>query len=165
LNARNPILEVAEITAVLARHEVDYVVLGGLAVAAHGFIRATKDIDICPKPTRANLKRLAEALVELEAEPLELEQFPEFELRPDLDNLRAGTNWCLNSRHGRLDVMQEISGVKGYEELARGAELQELFGQTVKIASYEAVLKMKRAAGRPQDELDIATLKAARSEL
>jgi hypothetical protein len=46
----------------LHEHGVEYVVLGGFAVVAHGFIRVTKDLDIVPHPTAQNLERLAETL-------------------------------------------------------------------------------------------------------
>ena len=96
--------------ATLASHRVDFVIVGGYAVAAHGFVRATKDIDICPNPARANLLRLADALAELEAKAIGLDEFEgEFDLKPDLEGLKMGGNWTLITKHGRLDVMQTFS--------------------------------------------------------
>src|SRR5664279_60580 len=87
--------------AVLDSHRVDFIVVGGYAVAAHGFPRATKDIDICPDPSSDNLARLADALSTLDAQPLALDDFlpGEFELRPDLEGLSAGGNWVLATRY------------------------------------------------------------------
>lgn len=48
-------------------HDVDFVVIGGFSLAVHGVVRATKDIDIVPDPSRENLRRLGAALDELEA--------------------------------------------------------------------------------------------------
>ena len=59
-----------EILRVLSAHGVDFVVIGGLAVQAHGYIRLTQDLDIIVSPQTVNLTRLSEALAELEAEPL-----------------------------------------------------------------------------------------------
>ncbi|HUC07432.1 MAG TPA: hypothetical protein VMR96_05025, partial [Solirubrobacterales bacterium] len=56
--SRRP-LEVDELLEVIDAHEVEYVIIGGFAVAAHGHPRATKDVDICPNPKQANLRRLA----------------------------------------------------------------------------------------------------------
>ncbi|HEX4110641.1 MAG TPA: hypothetical protein VHX88_21105 [Solirubrobacteraceae bacterium] len=59
-----------ELAAALHRGAVDYVIIGGLAVAAHGYVRATEDLDIVPAPDRGNLERLARVLRELGAELL-----------------------------------------------------------------------------------------------
>jgi hypothetical protein len=159
------------LVSVLVEHRVDFIVVGGLAVAAHGFPRATKDIDICPDPSEGNLRCLAVALAELEATPLGLDEFKgEFDLKPDLDGLKMGGNWTLMTRHGRLDVMQVFSldgaddeGTHG--SLASHAVERDLFGHRVRFCGYDDLLRMKRAAGRPQDKVDIESLKAARGDL
>ena len=87
-------LEPESLLDVLAAHRVEYLVVGGFAVAAHGHPRATKDIDICPEPSDANLAHLAAALEELGAEPIGLDEFEgEFDVAPDLDGLTLGGNW------------------------------------------------------------------------
>jgi hypothetical protein len=157
--------------SVLMEHGVCFVVVGGYAVAAHGYVRATKDVDICPEPTDENLVRLAEALAELEAEPTGLDDFAsdEFDLKPDLEGLRHGGNWTLRTKYGRLDVMQHLAGLGkdggGWKELSRRAITRNFLGHDCLFCSYEDLLAMKRGAGRPQDEIDIKSLKAARSEL
>lgn len=158
--------------ATLVSHEVEFVVLGGYAVAAHGFARATKDLDICPNPSEANLSRLAVVLDELEATPIGLDEFAgEFELEPDLEGLREGGNWTLMTKHGRLDVMQTFSfdagkdGEGGYEDLAAHSVERSFLGHQTRFCSYDDLLRMKTAAGRAQDRVDIESLKAARGEL
>ena len=69
------VLEVDPLMDVVDAHEVEYIVVGGFAVAAHGHVRATRDVDICPNPKRSNLRRLAAALEALEATPIDLEEF------------------------------------------------------------------------------------------
>ena len=74
---------------------VDFVIVGGLAVAAHGFVRGTKDMDIVPDPERANLSRLAKVLRELEAVYHETGDFDprEFPFDPfNADDLVQGGN-------------------------------------------------------------------------
>jgi hypothetical protein len=162
-------LQLEPLLGSLAHHEVAFIVIGGYAVAAHGFVRATKDVDICPDPDPENLNRLAQALSDLEAEPIGLEEFAgEFDLEPDLEGLKAGGNWTLSTRYGRLDVMQHIQGLGtdggGWQELAARAVTRSFLGYECLFCSYEDLIKMKRAAGRPQDEIDVNSLKAARSE-
>jgi hypothetical protein len=153
----------------LVDNDVAFIVIGGYAVAAHGYVRATKDIDICPDPQPENLQRLADVLATLEAEPIGLEEFDgEFDLAPDLDGLRQGGNWTLRTKYGRLDVMQHIEGLGkdggGWKELAPHAVTRVFLGHNCLFCSYDDLIKMKRGAGRPQDEIDISSLKAARSE-
>lgn len=148
-----------ELLAVLAAHEVEFVVIGGFSLAAHGYVRATKDIDIVPAPDSANLKRLADALRDLDAE-VDLSDISadELGLKPDAAGLREGGNWVLETRHGRLDVMQDVPGLRGYHVLREGAE--ELDG--VLYAGYDQLIAMKAASGREEDLRDIGALEAAR---
>jgi hypothetical protein len=151
--------------------QVDLIVIGGYAVAAHGHVRATKDVDICPDPAEDNLRRLAVALVELEARPIGSEDFNlgELDLLPDLEGLGAGGNWTLMTKHGRLDVMQHLAGLGddggGWAELAKHAIIRRFLGHECLFCSYEDLIRMKQGAGRPQDQIDVASLKAARGEV
>lgn len=165
------VLKVEPLLDVLLDHEVDFIVIGGFAVAAHGFVRATKDLDVCPDPRRQNLRRLAGALEELEATPMDLEEFAgELDLEPDYEGLRRGGNWALNTKHGRLDILQafqfeDVEDVGEYSHIAGMAEERDFRGHRVRFCGYEDLLRMKRAAGRAVDQIDIESLKAARSEL
>lgn len=158
--------------AALVDHDVVFIVVGGYAVAAHGFPRATKDIDICPDPDEENLERLAKALAALEASPIGLDEFErEFDREPDLNGLRMGGNWALLTRYGRLDVMQTFSfdgaidGAGDYHDLISGVVERDFLGHRVSFCSYEDLLRMKQAAGRAQDKVDIESLRTARGEL
>ncbi len=163
-------LKPERLLGVLMAHEVVFVVVGGYAVAAHGHVRATKDIDICPEPSAANLRKLTAALEELDAEPIGLDDFSgEFDLAPDLEGLERGGNWTLATKHGRLDLMQHLQGLGGdgggWEQLSRRAVTRNFLGHECLFCSYEDLLAMKQAAGRPQDDIDVKSLKAARGEL
>jgi hypothetical protein len=158
--------------ATLVEFQVDFIVVGGYAVAAHGFPRATKDIDICPDPSVDNLERLAKALAALKATSIGLEEFEgEFDLEPNLEGLEMGGNWTLMTKHGRLDVLQTFSfdkadeGEGDHRDLARHTVERTFLGHQVKFCSYDDLLRMKRAAGRAQDKVDIESLKAARGDL
>jgi hypothetical protein len=143
----------------LERHRVAFVVIGGFALAPHGYIRATKDIDIVPEQTRENLARLAVALRDLDAQA-DLADIgaKELGLAPDEEGLMGGGNWVLRTRFGRLDVMQTVPGLRDYQHLRAGAV--EVAG--VLYAGYEELIAMKAASGREQDLRDIGALEAAR---
>ena len=155
-----------ELIAALADAGVEYVLIGGLAVGAHGFPRATKDLDIVPAPDLTNLRRLAHVLRGIGASHFETGDFDpaEFPFDPlDPDDLREGGNFVLATRLGRLDIMQWVPGVPGdraFEHLARSAVETTLGPRKVRVCSKEDLLAMKRAAGRPQDLVDLEQLGA-----
>lgn len=154
-------LRPAQLLGALHRRGVAFVVIGGYSLAAHGYIRATKDIDIVPDPDGENLSRLADALKALQAR-VDLGDIDPDELgiEPDAAGLASGGNWVLQTRFGRLDVMQDVRGVRDYEHLRAGA----VNVRGTLFAGYEDLISMKSASGRPEDLRDIAAVQAARSE-
>jgi hypothetical protein len=148
----------------LARSELRFVILGGIAVGVHGYVRATRDVDICPAPSAANLDLLAWVLAELEAEPVEVGELAQDELACDpLDpaDLALGGNFRLRTRLGALDLMQWISGIEAehaFQALDEDAIDVDFEGQTLRVCSLRKLRLMKQAAGRPQDLLDLEHL-------
>jgi hypothetical protein len=155
-----------DLLRVLSEHRVEFVVIGGLAVALHGYVRATKDIDIVPEQSPENLTRLWNALGEVDATPVELEEFRTEEMPVvfSLDALiEGGGNWALYTRLGRVDVMQWVKGVQGYAELRAGAERvdEPSVGHPIWVAGIDDLISMKEAAGRDLDRIDITALRMA----
>ncbi len=143
------------IFAALHAHGVDYVIVGGIAVQAHGHVRMTNDIDLMPAPTRENLDRLAEALNALHARVLN----PGAEhLKIDADMLPRATLWQLSTPHGDIDVLHQAPGSPPYPQLRARSLLISLAGGQIPIASRDDLVRMKRASGRPIDIADIAAL-------
>ena len=158
-------LDVTGLLAALVSHGVAFVVIGGLSLAAHGLVRATKDLDIVPDPDSANLRRLADTLAQLDAALLLAADFDprELGLAPDAEGLALGGNWVLRTRLGRLDVMQDVDGVDGYAQLAAGGVNFELPGAgPLRFAGLDDLIAMKAAAARPQDLIDLERLRALR---
>jgi hypothetical protein len=146
------------IIEVLDRHEVPFVVIGGIAAGVQGAMWATFDLDVVYSRDREDLGRLAAALAELDARPVELE--PGLTVTLDERALRQGDTWTLRTRHGRLDLLAEPAPGLGFEALwprARTIEGQ----QTYRVASIADLIAMKRFAGRPQDSGHIELLRAA----
>jgi hypothetical protein len=161
-------LDADTIHRTLLDHQVEFDVIGGLAVAAHGFPRATKDIDIVPAPDPENRRRLYEALRGLEAEPLEIGDLRADELPVPFapDGLDEGGNWALRTTAGRVDVLQWVPGVEeGFAKLrlqALDVDLPDV--GRVLFAGYADLVAMKRAAGRAQDDRDLEELRVIRGD-
>jgi hypothetical protein len=163
---RPPPLQAEPMLRVLAEHRVDFVIIGGFALSAHGVIRGTKDIDVMPDPRPENVGRLAAALRALNAEVMFAEDFDpsELGLAPDEDGLSLGGNWVLHTRLGRLDIMQDVAGAKSYDALGSAAVERDVPGAgPYWFSGFDDLIAMKVAAGRPQDEVDITSLHRARS--
>lgn len=148
----------------LHQHEIAHIIIGGVAVAAHGYARPTMDLDIVPDPDRGNLVRLARALSDLHAAPAEGDDLAAAEFPMDActaDDLAAGGNFRLDTDLGPLDVMQWISGIEAddlYAELASSALLFTLDDLPLRYCGLGHLRAMKQAAGRPRDLDDLAHL-------
>lgn len=166
-----PTPDIPAILETLLKHEVRFVVIGGVAVAHHGYVRTTKDVDVVPEPSDENLQRLWESLSELEAEPLALRDLRPNELPTPftLQSLLNLGNWDLATTYGRIDILQHITGKleepDDYTDLAKRADATQFDFGTVLFASYEDLLDFKNLAGRDQDLTDIRALREARGDI
>jgi hypothetical protein len=149
--------DVRALLAALAAAEVDHVVIGGIALALHGHIRTTEDLDIVPDPDPANLDRLCRAL-EAEGAMLLLNRSRRFGDR-EAWMLRRGRNISLTTRFGDLDVVRNLAGVPAYESLLEDAERYDIDGIAIVVASPTKLKDMKSARGSAQDAADIEALR------
>lgn len=152
-------LDPERLIVTLAKHGVDYVLIGAVAARLQGFPRMTADADITPARNRANLERLAAALSELDAR-VYTDSVPEglpFDCSASM--LARSDLWNLVTSAGRLDVAFTPSGTGGYEDLIRSAVAFDVFGTTLEVASLEDIIRSKTAAGRPQDVQDVVILR------
>ena len=142
-----------------ALHErnVEFVVIGGIAVTAHGYSRSTEDLDVVPEPDPENLKRLAGALRDLESTLPTADGRP-FDPARDSGVIRRGGNVTAMTRFGGLDVVQRARGVPSYTQLAEDAVQSQLFGIPVRICSLSRLREMKEAQNRTQDKADLENL-------
>jgi hypothetical protein len=151
-------LDLSSLLGRLARAKVDFVVIGGVAVIAHGYERNTKDLDICYATDRANLEVLGDQLVDLGARLRGIDE--EIPFVPDAQTLRRTQTLTLDTPDGDLDLLADPSGSPGYAALKDGALRIDFDDFEILVASIEHLLAMKRAAGRPQDQIDIEALTA-----
>jgi hypothetical protein len=155
-----PELRLTALLRRLSRAGVDYVVVGGIAVAFQGYGRATKDLDITYATNAGNLQRLGEVLVAVNARLRGIAE--DLPFVPDGRMLRPTSILTLDTDDGGLDLLVAPPGAPSYAALRRRADVVTLEGAEVRIASLDHLLAMKRAAGRPQDLVDIEALEIAR---
>ena len=148
----------SRILRALADGGVEFVVIGGYAAIAHGSPRLTNDIDISYSPEPANLEALGHVLVGLKARLRDVSDDVPFVA--NAGTLRQVELLTLDTEHGPLDLLAAPGGGPGWAALRGDAVEVELDGITVPIASLDHLRAMKRAAGRPQDLLDIQELDA-----
>lgn len=131
------------------RHHVEYVIVGGYALAFHGAPRFTKDIDIFFGDNAANLQKVLRALKEFGAPSSTVEA---------VQNLQGLDVAWMGNPPLRIDLMKQIPGVT-FDEVARNAKRLELDSVGAWIISREDLMRAKAASGRPQDLVDIDSLK------
>jgi predicted nucleotidyltransferase len=162
LVANVPELRLSALLHRLSEGGVDYVVVGGVAVAVQGYGRATKDLDITYATDSANLEALGEVLVAAKAR---LRGVPEdVPFIPDGRTLKRTQILTLDTVDGGLDLLVDPSGAPSYAEMRSRANLVEFEDILVRIVGLEDLLAMKRAAGRSQDLADIEVLEIARRQ-
>lgn len=150
--------EPGPILRTLVRHQVLFVVIGGVAGNVHGSTTATLDLDICYERSVENIERLAQALQELRVTLRGADASLPF--TPDARAIRNGLNFTFDTEYGAFDCLGEASGYK-YEVLAPNAEPADL-GVIVHVASLDDLIRMKRAAGRLKDLVEIENLSKLR---
>ena len=150
--------------ALRALHDagVRFVLIGGLAGRERGSTTVTNDLDICYDRAPDNLDRLASALTAMHARLRGLTEDVPFVL--DARTLRNGDSFTFDTDFGWLDVLATPSGTSGYADLLAGADPVDMGGFVVHVVGLDDLIRMKRAAGRPKDRIEVEVLLALRAE-
>ena len=160
-----PRFQPEKIFAVLLRHQVEFVTIGGVAATLHGSNLRTGDLDICPKRDAHNLKCLSSALEELQAKiraegaPNSLPTSLSAELLEKTALINLATRW------GDFDLSFEPTGTGGFQDLKKSAIDFDLDGLVISVASLEDVIRSKFAADRQKDRDQLPTLRVLLEEI
>jgi hypothetical protein len=134
---------------VLCDAEVEFIIIGGLAANLHGSALVTLDLDICYSRTNANLKRIVAALAAFHPKP---RGFPEgLPFIWDEATLRNATVLTLLTDLGEIDLLAEVAGLGGWDEVKSASIEVDAFERTISILDLPSLIKAKRAAGRAKD--------------
>ncbi len=162
----HPELDAAEVLRVLARHDVDYVLIGGLALALYGSNLLTFDVDVVPAAGDTNLDRLANAMRELRAKVVVYIDRDEVHLSEPIwtaQVVRDNPFLHLRTRAGDVDLLMQPAGLPdGYDQLVGGSVEIRVQGLVVRLAALDDIATSKRAVGRPKDLLALTEIERLR---
>ena len=132
----------------LNAYGVEFLVVGAHALAAHGHVRATKDLDVWVRPNRENAIRILRALRSFGAPT-------HFVTEEDLSS--PGITFQIGVEPIRVDIITSVDGLT-FEPAWQNRIASDYGGEPVFVVSREDLIRNKRAAARPQDLVDIAAL-------
>jgi hypothetical protein len=142
---------------------VRFVLIGGVAGRLWGSPTVTNDLDICYARDHANLERLVETLTAIGTRLRGVDDDVPFQL--DAETLLAGDSFTFVTTVGNLDIIGTPAGTEGFDDLVATATEMDLGDVTVLVADVEDIIRMKRAAARPKDLVEVEILTALRDEL
>ncbi len=144
----------------LARFEVDYVLVGGLAAVVQGAPVSTFDVDIVYARTPENIERLLAALTDLGA----TFRGDSRAIAPNASDLVSAWHKLLVTRLGPLDALGTIEEATGYEDLLGDSEWLEIESTKVRVLTLERLITVKEQLTRPKDKLMLLQLRATLDE-
>jgi len=145
----------------LVRHEIAFVVVGGVAAVLHGSARVTNDLDICYDPAEQNVERLAALLASWNPYPRGWE--PGLPFTMDTKTFRTTPVLTLTTTEGELDLMAEVSGVGDYPAVLRASVAMSTPAFSLKVLDLDGLVRSKRATGREKDLAQLPELEALRA--
>jgi predicted nucleotidyltransferase len=153
-------IDIKKAITTLADNNVEFVLIGGVALSLHSAAYITYDIDICFLRDRSNLDKLTEALRPFNPR---LRGLPEdLPFVWDTSTLSNGTVFTLETTIGEIDLLAEVDGIGGYRQVLEFAEEWEVFGYRIKVLSIDGLIKAKEKAGREKDIPGLKILYALR---
>jgi hypothetical protein len=157
----SPAPKFREALEILARHDVDFIVVGGVAAVLAGAPISTFDLDIVHARDPANVQRLMAALQDLDARYRDPGGRT---LRPDASGLGGEGHHLLMTRCGPLDVLGRIGAGDGYDDLVSETGLRSIGDQAIRVLNLIALIRTKAAAARPKDLAVLAILRRTLDE-
>lgn len=151
-----------QLIPLLVTARVEFIIVGGVAASVHGSARSTEDLDIVYRRTPENVSRLVGALAP--CQPYLRGAPPGLPFQWKERTIWNGLNFTLVTSLGAVDLLGEITGGGGYDELLPDSEPIQLFGVECLCLGLERLIQVKRAAGRPKDFEAIAELEAILEE-
>jgi hypothetical protein len=139
----------ARAVQLLVDEGIDFVVVGGWSGMFHGSAQLTNLLDVCYSRSARNLKKLAHALAPFRPRLRGLAESPP--LVWDEVTIRNGSVFTLSTELGDIDLLAEINGVGGFDQVKKHSILVDAFDRPVWSLDLPTLIAAKRAAGREKD--------------
>jgi hypothetical protein len=140
----------------LVRANVDFAIIGAVAMVLHGSARVTRALDVGYGREQDNIRKLAAALKPFAATLRGAEPTLPFTL--DARTIESGLNFTLTSKAGDIDLLGEVTGLGGFPVVSRVSDWMEIYGMQVRVLSLDGLERAKRATGRLKDLADLAEI-------
>ena len=147
----------------LTQNNVEFVIVGGVAITLHSSAYITRDLDFCYSRRNENLTKLVQALGPFSPRPRDFPKGLPYIF--DESTLRNGTNFTFETAIGDIDLLGEVKGIGDYSAVVEQSVVYEIYGAAVKALSLDALIVAKTAADRPKDHLVLPELYALREAL
>jgi predicted nucleotidyltransferase len=147
----------------LTENKVEFIIVGGAAATAHGSARLTLDLDVVYRRSTDNITRIVDALTPIK--PYLRGAPPGLPFDWSVPRIQNGLNFTLVTTLGALDLLGEIVGGGGYEQLHPETINVEIAGVNCFCLNLERLIAVKRAAGRPKDLEVVAELQQIQDEI
>ncbi|MFQ5719968.1 MAG: nucleotidyltransferase [Acidobacteriota bacterium] len=136
----------------LSDADVRYVIIGATAFAAHGWVRATADLDLFVDKDLENIKRVRAVLTDFgyDISDASVEDFQRYKI-------------LLRQYDLPLDIHPFVTGVTSFAEVWKRRVTAPIGGMDAPFASLDDIIAMKKAAGRPKDAEDLRQLETLRA--
>lgn len=142
----------------LNSYNVRFIIIGGQAAVLQGSAYITADMDICYARDKENLEGLVKALIPFHPYLRGAPKVLPFIF--DVKTLQSGLNFTLSTDIGDIDLIGEMEGIGGYNEVIKFSETMEIYGISCNVLTIEGLLKSKKIISRPKDIPVIKELEA-----
>lgn len=155
---KGKMLNLKEILNTLKKNNLHFILIGGQAAVVHGSAYLTHDVDVCYARDKENLENIVKALKAFNPFLRGAEKDLPFIF--DAETLQKGLNFTFSTDIGAIDLIGEVSGIGGYDEVIKYSETLEIYGMQCHVLTVEGLIKSKKAAGREKDRIVIKEMEA-----
>lgn len=147
----------------LSENNVEFVIVGGVAIRLHSSGYITVDLDFCYSRDRSNIARLVRSLATFDPKPRDWPKGLPFVF--DERTILNGTNFTFETTIGDIDLLGEVKGIGDYSNVFKNSVEFEVYGTKIRAFTVDALIISKTAADRPKDRLVLPELYALREAL
>lgn len=141
--------DLQKLLSVLANANIEFVVIGGVAMVVHGSAYVTFDLDVCYGRSPENIDRICEALALYKPRLRGVSE--ELPFRLDPKTVKNGLNFTLSTNIGDLDLLGEVPGIGTYDDVVNVSEWKDVEGNKFRVLTLDGLIRSKKAAGRKKD--------------